>query len=339
MDWDDLRIFETVAASPTLSSAARRLKIGIATVIRRIEGLERALELRLVERLPSGVRLTPDGAALIERARAVGGAVDLVRRAADELRQGAAHPVRITATEPIAAEILAPALPRLFQSQPGLRVEIAINNDIVSLAAREIDIALRLTKPQGDSLIAQRLPSITMGLYTSAAYLDGRDPAALVLGAEALLTYDDSYGPIAEVAWVERQGLTAAARLRASSTRVLLNATLAGCGIGLLPGNLARFHAALIPVPAPQPIPKRPVWLVSHRALRRSAPHRAVKAWIIETMNERERRAAGLYSAGSGAVAAASLPLSRGRKMPAATMITPSPVSTRNSETKSPLRS
>ncbi len=69
--WDDARIFLAIARAGTLSGAADKMNMGIATVSRRLDRLEQALNVPLFSRHQSGYRLTDDGEAL---ARAGGGA-------------------------------------------------------------------------------------------------------------------------------------------------------------------------------------------------------------------------------------------------------------------------
>jgi DNA-binding transcriptional LysR family regulator len=192
------------------------------------------------------------------------------------------EPVRVSATEPFISEILAPALPRLLAVAPELRIDLSATTNVVSLAAREADVAVRFARPVGDSLVARRLPSLELGLFAARTYLAGRRPAAVDPRHERLLGFDASYGRIAEVAWMEDAGLAAAVAVRSSSTRALLNATAAGAGIALLPRLLAAALPDLVEIPAPLPIPQRAVWLVTHRDLRRARPLRLVRDWIAE---------------------------------------------------------
>ena len=66
LDWDDLRYFLAVAATGSLSAAARELNVNTTTVLRRIGNLEEALDARLFERLRSGYALTQDGTRLLQ---------------------------------------------------------------------------------------------------------------------------------------------------------------------------------------------------------------------------------------------------------------------------------
>lgn len=285
MDWDDIKVFEAVAAVTTLTAAARQLNVSVATISRRLDALEFGLGLRLVNRTPEGIHLTPDGAGLIDTVRSAASAMEGVRRRADALKAGEMHPIRVSATEPIAAELLAPALPNLIRQLPNVRIDLSVTTEIVSLAFRSVDIALRLAPPKGDNLLVQRLSPFRLGLYATQEYLGCTATDGLDLSAARLLTYDDTYGPIVEVAWTRSMGLSDASRIRSSSTRALLMATLAGAGIGLLPEVFARQYDQLVRVPTPVPIPDRDIWLMSHKDLKRSPNHRIVRAWILQTLH------------------------------------------------------
>jgi len=66
MDWDDYQYFLAVAGSGSVSAAARRLGQSHSTVLRRLDKLETALDVRLFERFQTGYVLTTHGEALRE---------------------------------------------------------------------------------------------------------------------------------------------------------------------------------------------------------------------------------------------------------------------------------
>ena len=68
-NWDDARIFLAIARAGTLSGAADKMNMGIATVSRRLDRLEQSLKVPLFSRHQSGYRLTDDGEALLARGR------------------------------------------------------------------------------------------------------------------------------------------------------------------------------------------------------------------------------------------------------------------------------
>src|SRR5215469_16663682 len=68
-DLNTLIIFAKVIEASSFSEAARRLKLPVSTVSRRIADLEDLLGVRLLERSTRSLRLTDIGAELLEHAR------------------------------------------------------------------------------------------------------------------------------------------------------------------------------------------------------------------------------------------------------------------------------
>ncbi|MDF1505850.1 LysR family transcriptional regulator, partial [Roseisolibacter sp. H3M3-2] len=69
MELRHLRYFVAVAEEANVSRAAERLLVAQSALSRQLQDLERELGAPLFERLSRGVRLTPAGEALLERAR------------------------------------------------------------------------------------------------------------------------------------------------------------------------------------------------------------------------------------------------------------------------------
>jgi len=69
MDWDNIRIFLSVARAGQFSAAASQLRIDNGTVGRRINALEKSLGVRLFDRQTTGSVLTAAGDALQRDAR------------------------------------------------------------------------------------------------------------------------------------------------------------------------------------------------------------------------------------------------------------------------------
>ncbi len=71
MELEQLRIFLAVAESGSFTGAAKRLFVSHSTTSRAVAALERELGARLFSRARHAVTLTPAGAVLRERARAL----------------------------------------------------------------------------------------------------------------------------------------------------------------------------------------------------------------------------------------------------------------------------
>lgn len=287
MDSSDISLLLHVARTGSLSGAAKRLGIAVSTVGRRLDALEATLGLRLIDRRMNGARLTPSGERIAALAEPVAEGLARIDRTAAAMRQsGEQESVTVSATEFIVADVLAPALPRLYQLRPAISVTLRSEAAVVSLAGREADVAVRMSRPEGNSLLAKKLPEQRLGLFASDTYLRGRDPLLLDLHSERLIVYDDSYGRLPELDWLVVEGLERQVAMRTGSTRALIAATKAGIGIGLLPIWAARAER-LTELPAPASISSRAPWLVVHRDLRRLPGVRAVHAWIVDTFGRR----------------------------------------------------
>ena len=279
--WEGLQCFRAVVAEGSLSAAATRIGLSPATLTRRIERLEHELGLQLLKRDARGTKPTADGAQILNAVNLGGDHLDEVARLAQFLRGDEAQDaVRISSTEPVIADVLAPALGALLRQAPNAKVTLESSLFQVSLNKGDADIAIRMVRPQAESLIAKKLSPIRMQFFVSPA-LQTRPPDNLINSDVPLLWYDDAFGDIAENTWLAESGLVERVSFRASSVRALLQATKAGIGAAPLPTFLAK-REGLIAIPTPN-LPDRVPWMVFHRDSRNVARHRTIRKWIVES--------------------------------------------------------
>lgn len=281
MSWDDVRAFREIARNGSLTRASAALGVSIATLGRRVDALENSLGVRLVRRTPQGSQLTQEGERVFTLVAPGAECFDQLSRLARSLVDNQEQsPVRISSTEPMIADVLAPNLFRLVDQHPQLRVEFETSLELSNLNRGDADIAIRMVKPKGDTLIAQRLPSIKMGIFASSDFIDlhGSTPD---LAQVPLLWYDHAYGDIAENVWLREQQLEECVIFRAGSVRALLNAAMSGLGAAPLPEFLAHDEK-LLPVREGF-LRDRSPWLVFHRENRANPAMKTVRSWIVDT--------------------------------------------------------
>jgi DNA-binding transcriptional LysR family regulator len=277
LDWDDLRSFLAVARTGTLSAAARDLGVRQSTMGRRLAALEARAGVRLLERTPRGFVVTEAG----EAARAEAERMEAAALAAE--RAIAGRDIRL---EGFAETLLIPALADLAQRFPGIVVELAADDRTFSLAAREADIALRLARPRGQSLVGRKLGVVRFGIYASQAYLDrhGMPIFGTETGGEGhrLILMRDAAGTYPEIDHLEAIAPRAAVALRADSRPAHRAAAAAGMGIACFARHVAGRSAwpdgsrgELVRLEAP-PAPEREIWLVQHEDTRLVPRIRAV---------------------------------------------------------------
>jgi DNA-binding transcriptional LysR family regulator len=283
---DDLEWLLAVLRYGSLSAAAKVRGVAVSTAARRLAALEASLGIRLIDRRMNGSRLTAAGERIAALAEPAVEARARIARAAAAIRDGdGREAVRVSATEFIVSDVLAPALHLLWKRHPEINIVLRAQADVVSLAGRNADIAVRMAQPEGNSLIAKKLKPLRIGLFASEAYLAGRAVTAANLGQERLLVYDDSYGRLPELDWITTIGLDGAVALRTGSTRALLTAAISGVGIALLPASFARLES-LVEIELPLDLPNRTPWIVVHQDLKRDRIVRRIHAWIIEAFHQ-----------------------------------------------------
>ena len=230
-----------MARSGSLSASSRTLRVDPATVSRRIASFEDAVGSRLFDRHPDGYRLTATGLKLLDHAiRVEDDLLGLSKAVATEDRVVAGQ-VAVTASEAVTLSFLIPALPRLRNRHPGIRLDILSSNQVFSLARREADIALRSVRPDGGDLLARRIATMAFGLYASTGYLDrlGRPRCPDDLGGHTFVDWLEDYPRAETTVWYRRvTPHPAVARMTGSQER--LEAGLAGLGIVCLPHILVQ---------------------------------------------------------------------------------------------------
>lgn len=89
-------------------------------------------------------------------------------------RAGVEGTVRVSASEVIGGEVLPAIVAQLQREHPALKVELVLTNRVQDLLRREADIAVRMTQPKQESLIARRAGTVEVGLHAHKQYLSGR---------------------------------------------------------------------------------------------------------------------------------------------------------------------
>jgi DNA-binding transcriptional LysR family regulator len=120
----DLHIFLAVAEAGSMTKAAEQLAVSPPVVSKAIAGLEDTLGVRLLDRLPGGVELTPHGRALVRRGRVV---FDELRQATTEmalLSDPGVGTVRIACSEALAAGLIAEAMDHVARRYPRARFDV-----------------------------------------------------------------------------------------------------------------------------------------------------------------------------------------------------------------------
>jgi len=268
--WELYRSFLGVLKEGSLSGAARALGVAQPTIGRHVAALEKALGLALFTRSPTGLLPTEAALALRSHAEAMEStAAALVRTAASQ-GDGVRGVVRITASEVIGVEVLPPIVGKLHAEHPELKIELVLTSRVQDLLRREADIAVRMTPPRQETLVARRVGQIELGLHATQQYLErrGTPRTTAELAQHAIIGFDQPNAFIRSAG----KSLPAFSRdlfsLRTDNDLAQLALIRAGAGIGLCQVPVARRDATLVRVLPRQISLPLETWITLHEDLR-----------------------------------------------------------------------
>ncbi len=288
-DWNALRYVLAIDRHGGLSGAARALGVTHATVARNLAKAEQALDARLFDRLPGGLKPTGAGRAAVARAAAieaevVGLGVSLVGR-----EEG---PLAITAPPLMLRGHLAADLAALAAAHPGLRLSVLSDDRVLNLHRREADIAVRVTRTPAESLWGRRVAAQRAGYFATAAFIEAHG-AALAGG--------DGPAPLLSfTGWPEPAPKHLSGRLKdiriaaiCDDMPAALELAKAGLGFVRAPFHAARSEPSLKLIETLPWIDYAPVWLLTHPDLRRAPVVRLAMGFLAD----RFAAAAAVYRA------------------------------------------
>lgn len=288
MNWDDAKVFLAVCRESTLRGAARVLGVDQATVGRRITSLEKSLSATLFLRTSEGYVLTVVGEAALKAVEKMEHSALELERQIQGLDDRLTGTVRVSTTDSMAIDFLIPAIARLHRLHPDVRVQLDATTQILSLAKREADIAVRNTRPDNPDLIARRIARWPVGLYASQAYIDahGIPTPGTAFAGHDLVVYQPYLQGNREMTLVNEPVGKGRIVASLSSSLLVRRSIAAGIGIGELSVNVGEREGLVRLWPErTRPLPYD-VWLVTHADLRHTARVRAVIDEIVAVFAE-----------------------------------------------------
>ena len=282
--WELYRSLLAVLQQHSLSAAARSLGLTQPTVGRHISALEARFGVSLFTRSQLGLLPTEAALALRADAEAMQRTAAALERIAGGLGKGVRGAVRLSASEVVGVEVLPPILAGLRERHPGLQIELVLSNTLQDVVHREVDIAIRMTSPQQDVLLATRVGDVALGLHAHRSYLerhgvpkrpaDLRDHALIGFDAETpFLRAARSAFPI----W-SRENFS----LRCDSDLGQLSLLRKAAGIGVCQVALAGRDPDLVRLLPGKFSMALSTWVVMHEGLRGSPRCKAVFDALVE---------------------------------------------------------
>jgi len=277
LDWALWRSFLAILREGSLAAAARALDVAHPTVRRHLDELEAKLGASLFVRSPTGLVATELALGLREAALTMESAAALLVRTASADAGAVAGAVRIAASEIIGCEVLPAILSTLKARHPGLSFELSLSNSVEDLLRHDADIAVRMTRPAQDGLVARKVGLIPLGLFAHESWITRHgtpDTAAALIASGSLIGYDRDPSIIQALRAIGLQATRHDFGFRSDSDLAQLSALRAGFGVGVCQLPIAARDPKLRRV-LPDFSHALEIWLVTHPNLRKMRRVRA----------------------------------------------------------------
>lgn len=286
-DWGLIHSFLAALDSGSLLGASRQLRISQPTVGRHIAELESQLGVVLFERTGRGLVPSAVALSLAESARQMESAAQQLARDVTGAQTQTGGTVRISASVPVAVQLMPTVLANMRASLPHIQIELVATNEVSNLLRREADIAVRLVRPDQATLIAKKIGDVRIGAFANRDYLARKPPIKQLtdmLGHE--LIGSDTEGAILQGFHAMGYPVTPQAfALRTDDLIVQWRAIQAGLGIGFVAHYMAATDARVVAVlPDHIQIPPLPMWLAVHREIHANPRIRSVFDFLGEAL-------------------------------------------------------
>jgi len=240
-----MRVFVTVVDLGSQSAAAEYLDLSRPVVSRYLAELEDWVGARLMHRTTRKLSLTAAGTEILPRCRQMLELSGDMQAAVSTPGDAPRGMLRISASTSFGQTQLAPAMAEYVKRYPGVSVDLQMLDRTVNLVDERIDLAIRMSNDLDPNLIARRLTVCRSVICASPGYLREHPAPQRVedLGRHNCLTH--SY--VGKSLWHfeqdgEQVSVPVQGSISANEASTLLQATMSGAGVAMLPSFLAGAH-------------------------------------------------------------------------------------------------
>lgn len=175
-DLNALLVFAKVIEAGSFSEAARRLKMPVSTVSRRISELENQLGVNLLERSTRSLRVTDIGSDILDHAQRMLEMAEAVEGLVSNQLSRISGTLRLSAPPSLSDSLLSPLISSFQVSYPDVRVQVLVTERLVDHIADGIDLSFHVGPMRDSSLVARRILTYRHQLVASPAYIASMTP-------------------------------------------------------------------------------------------------------------------------------------------------------------------
>ena len=268
-DWDLLQSLHAVLEAGSFSAAAKIRHLTQPTLGRHIDQLERQLGAPLFLRSPRGLQPTDLALAFQPHLADMRAAASAAGRDATGVASGEGGVVRLAASEIVGIEVLPGILSSFREAHPGIDVELTLSNKLEDLTRRDADVAIRMSRPTQNSLVAKKIGDLQLGFYATPEYVarNGQPQNFDELKRHTLIGFDRNFPELINQLDIGVPITRDLFALRTDNDAAQLAALKAGFGIGVCQHQVGRRNGLVAVIPGAFNF-KLEVWICMHETLR-----------------------------------------------------------------------
>ncbi len=284
LHWDGLQTFVAVCTTGSIAGAANALCVNHSTVLRRLAALQHSVGTPLFDRTRSRYRLNTAGEALYQQLGPMTERIAAAQREMQGSEREMAGVIRLTTTDTLACGLLMPSIESFCRSHPAVHVQVNVNNQFLSLARREADLAIRGSNRPPDHLVGRHVGDIRTAPYASSAYLSslGHSPR---FDDMDWIAPDETLNHLAQSRWLARTIPPERVVMTVDSLVGMVQAVEHGLGAAMLLCPLADSRPGLVRLADPEVALDTQIWILSHPDMRQVARVRAFSQFLFETLS------------------------------------------------------
>jgi len=233
--FDSMSILVAAVEAGSLSAAARRLAIPLATVSRKVSDLEGHLKTRLLIRSSRKLALTDAGRSYVDACKRILEDVGEAERAATGEFSTAKGNLILSAPIEFGRLHVLPIVIEFLRVYPEIDLRLALTDRIINLFEDRVDLAVRIGELPDSSLVAIRVGSIRRVVCASPTYFAKRGTPARPdeLSGHDCVSFEGLTSPDA---WVFVAGKSEVrvpihSRLIVNTAEAAIDATIARVGV------------------------------------------------------------------------------------------------------------
>lgn len=295
-DAGDLSLFISLARHGMLAHAAAETGVHHSTAFRRLGELEERIGVRLFNRNAGAYTLTSAGERVLPFAERLRKQHLAFENSLLNLDRALAGRVRATTSDGIASHYLGPHLARFRREYPEIEVELVVDNQMLDLSERVVDVAIRPTRRLEGQMVGRKAADMAYTLYAAKEYLAHHPrihAEAPDFSGHELIGYAASVDYFSTAKWLNKHARAAKMAARSNQFGPMLSMAQAGLGIAALPcvvGDVTPGLARVIPPPEAM---TTHLWLCTHPHIRGVARIRALLDFLHASISADQPRLRG----------------------------------------------